>query len=813
MRFYSFADIKAVADCRVIASELYGCVVANGRCNAAWRGGTSPENVSIERDQWYDHGGEGKRGGGPIELAAFKFGGDLQQAQQFLGDRYNLTPKELTGAQPHRDGRYDALLRDGYKEVKRYGYHDLQGNLVHLVARLEHPEKPKEFCQGIPDGDGGIKWGLHGVETILYNLRGLASSDWAVIVEGEKKADLLIQHGIPATTCCGGAKKWRDDFAPAFAGKPTVILPDNDAPGAEHAQIIAESLRGYATAVKIVQTSPAPKGDVYDYLVHEGHTIEDLIALIQAVPVHRPAMQPIVATYTGPSDEELSAAKKANTTPFRNYVPFEKEVEKRGGKKGKEIAKEPRTHKSMMDDMNRRFLSFPRKVGDRALFDHDRDSGSILYMEDADALIAWIGRRSKAPPDWTSGDGMITQRQFLATVRAECRRYESISLIPSWPPRDDVYYAHQPLPNPCPAHSRFEALLDMFLPATPHDRCLLAAMICSPLWYIPGIPRPAWIIDSRDGQGSGKTTLVELIAQLYGHAPISTSRNELSMNIEVVKKRCVSKSGRDARIFLCDNVTGDFHSDELSSLITAKDITGMAPYGHGEETRPNDLVYCITSNNATVFKDISDRSLYIFVSKPPPSSGVTADSWKERAQNYVVAHRLEIVSDIIHMLAHHVPFGVPTSIRFREFEERILQPCCGSPETLAEVIAHVSNARTDSNIEADQARSIVDTFEYELNSLGLAGHPAFIRSDVANTWGRKALNEANSSEYKGRPVHLIRNLAISGFLPQVDREFKRIERDGKRERHSGIAWGVTDATERIFLVTKDGDGVIRYKPV
>ena len=51
-------------------------------------------------------------------------------------------------------------------------------------------------------------------------------------------------------------------YSENLAGKQVAILPDNDDPGREHAQIIAASLVGVAAAVKIVQTSDQPKGDV-----------------------------------------------------------------------------------------------------------------------------------------------------------------------------------------------------------------------------------------------------------------------------------------------------------------------------------------------------------------------------------------------------------------------------------------------------------------------------------------------------------------------------------------------------------------------
>jgi hypothetical protein len=803
MKFYSFADIRASASCHEVAQSLYGCAINNNRCAAKWRGGDNPESVAIERDKYYDH--VAKEGGDVIKLASHAFGGDIQQAQDWLGEQYNLQPRSMTRKAVH-ESRHAALIREGYTEVARHNYHDADGNLVHFVARLEHQEKRKQFVQGTPKG-----WGIGNTPTILYNLGAIYDSPYVIITEGEKCADLLIEHDLPATTCAGGAKKWRPEYREVLSGKMVAILPDNDEPGRAHAELIAAELTGHAAEVRIVQTSTAPKGDVYNYIMDEGHTIQDVLDLIADAQPYTPgalaASKADKSTTVTP--EKLAAAKTANAIPFRNFVPVEVETTKRG-KKTTETSKEPRTHAQMVDDLNKRFLGFPRKVGDEELFDHDRDSGRIVKLNDTDSLMAWIGRRSKRPVEWSRGETVITQRQFLRTVQAEARRYESISLIPSWPPRDDVYYAHETLPPPTPNLIRFNTLIDMFAPASHEDRCLIAAMICAPLWYVPGVARPSWIIDSRDGQGSGKTTFVELVAQLYGHAPISTTRNEMVNHLEVVKKRCVSSSGRDARVFLVDNATGDFHCDELSAMITAKDITGMAPYGRGEETRPNDLTYCITANSATVSTDLSDRSLYIFLRKPDNN----AISWREQAQNFIEQNRLQIVADIIHMLETHRQYDMPTRTRFREFETRILQPCCGSIEDTIAVLDHVAGCRQDSNLEEDQARTIAEVFEHELSLLGItADSRVFIRSEVCNTWGRRAINEANDSGYKGHPIQLIRNLAKAGFLPQVNRSIKRLEK-GKgsdRERHSGLPWNMPDQSGDVWLVYKDGSGMIKMR--
>ena len=70
-----------------------------------------------------------------------------------------------------------------------------------------------------------------------------------------------------ATCNPGGAGKWQDNYTAALAGRDVCILPDNDAPGEQHAEIVARALYGVARSVRIVRLPDLPnKGDVSDWL-------------------------------------------------------------------------------------------------------------------------------------------------------------------------------------------------------------------------------------------------------------------------------------------------------------------------------------------------------------------------------------------------------------------------------------------------------------------------------------------------------------------------------------------------------------------
>lgn len=766
MNFYSFDDIKARGSCVAFVTQVLGLKMdGNGRCAATWRGGDGM-NVAVREDEWFDH--KTKEGGGIIELCMVaKFPGDIQAAQNFLGEWLHLAPRlKIEKAPSAAATRYDELLDQGYAEVKRYFYNDLHGNLVHFVSRLHHPEKGKEFLQGTPRG-----WGLRDVTPILYRMSDWVNSSYVCIVEGEKDADTLLDIGVPATTNCGGAEKWRHEYAELFERKNVVIIRDNDESGEKHAMRVARELRSVAKRIVILCPSSQPKGDVTDWIEKEGGTKAALIQMMREAPeLDQSSLDPI--------DPVVEAAKAANRTDFSNYT----EHKEQHGAQVK-VVRTPRQINALIEDVHKRFMGFPRRVGgSQFMFDHDRDTGRIVYLHGPSELFAWIGRKSKRRVAWGIGDAMVTKSEFFQGLAAEAQTYEAISHVPDWPRRHDVYYAHLPLPEPSPGYQYFNDFVDFFSPANAAYKTMLKAFVCAPLWYIQGIPRPGWIIDSTDGAGTGKTTLVELVARLYGGSPIRTNKQQLRTDVGEIIKRLVSTEGRLSRILLADNITGDFHCAELSDFMTAESISGKAPYGRGEETRPNNLTYVITANSATVDNDLSDRCYFVHVCKPQRSI-----NWKREVLQFIERFQLHVLADIIGMLEARQddPFESAPATRFPEFEETILRGVCEDEQEYFDALAMLAESKSASNSEDEDAKTIMDEFASRLIDAGRrpGSEYIFIQSGVAKLW----MDEIFGREFQGNGVQYLRNLAKNGLASCFDPKVDRYPHHGSKRRR-GIMW-------------------------
>lgn len=175
------------------------------------------------------------------------------------------------------------------RQVASYAYRDTDGALVFEVVRFD----PKDFRQRRPDPEaqGGWAWNLKGVTPVPYRLPELAAADPAAtvfIVEGEKDVEALVALGLVATCNAGGAGKWRPEFAEHLIGRHVVVLPDNDQPGRDHAESVAQSLRGKAASVKIVELPGLPeKGDAWDW-IEAGGTAATLTGLVGGAQAWKP---------------------------------------------------------------------------------------------------------------------------------------------------------------------------------------------------------------------------------------------------------------------------------------------------------------------------------------------------------------------------------------------------------------------------------------------------------------------------------------------------------------------------------------------
>jgi len=161
--------------------------------------------------------------------------------------------------------------------VATYGYTDEHGNLLYQVVRYE----PKDFKQRRPDGCGGWTW-RKGERKVLYHLPEVLEAPIVFVVEGEKDAETLRDHGFVATTNAGGAKAaWLDSYTETLRGRECILLPDNDRVGWERVARIAKALLGTAARIRVLDL-PRDYKDISEWFA-AGRSECELIVMLEGV--------------------------------------------------------------------------------------------------------------------------------------------------------------------------------------------------------------------------------------------------------------------------------------------------------------------------------------------------------------------------------------------------------------------------------------------------------------------------------------------------------------------------------------------------
>lgn len=171
-----------------------------------------------------------------------------------------------------------------FKVTGKYPYHHADGTLAYWKERIEpgFNGRSKDFLffhgEGIKPGQGFYLskekkknyTGRGECEPLPYRLPELlkAPADALVFVtEGCKQVNFLLSWGLVATCLDSGAQtKPYPAFINALAGRPVVILPDNDEAGEKYAATVAAALYGVAASVKVLRLPGLRiKGDVLQW--------------------------------------------------------------------------------------------------------------------------------------------------------------------------------------------------------------------------------------------------------------------------------------------------------------------------------------------------------------------------------------------------------------------------------------------------------------------------------------------------------------------------------------------------------------------
>jgi hypothetical protein len=359
-------------------------------------------------------------------------------------------------------------------------------------------------------------------------------------------------------------------------------------------------------------------------------------------------------------------------------------------------------------DLHRIADGWPKRVEDRLFAEEEH---RLLWLDSTDALFAWIARQlpdgQDNPVNWVQGGDKVTQAQFAAFMRQTVERFEAVEIMPHEPRIAACHYCH-----PAPQGGDGKALarfLDRFEPATLIDKDLIRAAALSLLWGGPPGQRPAFLIESADddkgGRGVGKSKLAQALAKLAG-GHIDARPNE---DIDKLMTRLLSPAAMDRRVVFLDNVkTLRFSWSDLEAIITGDIISGRRLYA-GEGRRPNTLVWFITLNQASLSRDMAQRTIPIRLKRPQHDSAWEAETWR-----LIEEERWAIVGDLLAELRRPVKKLARYS-RWSAWEQAVLSHVA-EPADCQKVIEERQDTIDDDKHEADIVRGVF------VNELRARGH-------------------------------------------------------------------------------------------
>lgn len=269
---------RRLSESRREGRELVAASINGGRGNSF--------KINLDTGKWAEFSGN-ERGGDTVSFVAAQEGIGQGEAARLIAEELGLSSPPLLA---RKSKELPEAPTVGIP-TKIYTYYNPDGSQAYCVGRWEKGGCRKAIRPGSFDATGTFRFGMKGAKPIPYNLvgtvnrPGVIESAFVVVVEGENKADALLDLGICATCNTGGAGKWKDEYAHYFQGKAVIILPDNDEPGKAHAEKVAVSLASAAESVKVVELPGLPiKGDIVDWLKMPGNDVGRLRTLMNDAP-------------------------------------------------------------------------------------------------------------------------------------------------------------------------------------------------------------------------------------------------------------------------------------------------------------------------------------------------------------------------------------------------------------------------------------------------------------------------------------------------------------------------------------------------
>ncbi len=486
----------------------------------------------------------------------------------------------------------------------RYTYQDEVGNVLYTKCVsyskkvIPKDTKPKKTCgYELPNGSKTLK----GVKRVPYQLPLFKDANTIFVVEGEKCAKIVTEHGYVATTLDSGANsKWNDEYLQYFEGKEVIILPDNDEPGMKYARMFKKHIPW--SVIKILPELEKSE-DVYDWL-KKGHSMEEIEDIEEYIPNKQAKTS---EDKRNQSELLLELIENENIKVFTNdsndpYVTIYVD-----------------SHREILPIESKDFslwlqMLYYKKTGSTIRNDNLSQVINLLCFNarvQGGEKIRLFNRVAKQENDFWYD---MTDKKFSA-IRISVDGWSVVNI----PPILFRRYRHQE-PQVTPQHNGDINKLFEYVNVVKFKTLFLCWLVAC---FVPDIPHPMPVIYGE--KGAAKSTACEFLKKLIDPSVMDT----LSLSKD---ERTLMVTLQSHYYLPFDNVSTV--TSEVSDIL-CRAITGGAVQHHKLYTNGEDYIFkfkrCLTINGISSVanrSDLLDRSIMLELQR------VTGDKRREQREIY-----------------------------------------------------------------------------------------------------------------------------------------------------------------------------------
>ncbi|MCX7428817.1 MAG: hypothetical protein NTW96_24725, partial [Planctomycetia bacterium] len=447
---------------------------------------------------------------------------------------------------------------------------------------------------------------------------------------------------------------------------------DNDDAGRKHGQQVARSLQGLATSVKVVALPGLPpKGDVSDWL-DDGHTVDELLAIVEAAPEWEPKDEPVEAVESSLRTEQLTDGRQIIIGTDEPRV-IDEAVETLATRDNVFVRGGYLVHIIEGTEAPRGIVR-PREAPRIAAMRHAR------IRELLAAGAEWLRPNAQDelervhPPDWAvkavdargewPGIRVLEAAVESLVLRADGsvlqqKGYDPATGIMFLPQCEFPAIAEKPTRDDAIAagNSLLEVVEDFPFASEEHSASWVAGVLTPLARYAFRGPSPLFLHDA-NVRGCGKSLLTDTVSI------ITTGREMARMSLprddDELRKRITSLAMAGEPLILIDNIAGTFGSPSLDAALTATSwsdrILGQSAMAAGI---PMFAVWFATGNNVVLAADTARRVVHIRLESPEETPEERTNFHHPDLLAWVRQERPRLTAAAVTILAGYCAAGRP----------------------------------------------------------------------------------------------------------------------------------------------------------